>query len=252
VRAKNERNKIMRDVTHLTIPFSDQKTAWAIRVAPDYSPSEALAALGLPDYRGIIVLHGGASKMEPELIDRVRHFLIASLAPFAQQHHILVVDGGTHAGAMAAMGDARHAVGGTFPLVGVSPDQFVAYPGRPPAGENCAYLDESHSHFILVEGGEFGIESDLLVGLLQAADKPGFALIINGGEIVFKEIQMHAARGNRVVIIQGSGRVADELTNPWNERRRELPPGAHLEFVDINAPERFREMLVRWLVSWAH
>jgi hypothetical protein len=236
----------MRDVTHLTIPFN-HKVAWAIRVAPDYPPTEALDSLGLPEYRGIIVLHGGASKMEPELIERVRHFLTASLAPFAQQHQILVVDGGTHAGAMAAMGDARHAIGGTFPLVGVSPDQFVAYPGRPPGGEDCSYLDESHSHFVLVEGGEFGIESDLLVGLLQASGKPGIALIINGGGIVFKEVQMHAERGNRIVIVRGSGRVADELADPGNERRRELPPGTHLEIVDINAPERFREMLARWL-----
>lgn len=237
----------MRNFIPLTIPFNEQQAALAIRVAPDYSPAEALHALNLPPYRGIVVLHGGASNMEPDLIDQVQHFLTASLAQFAQEHQILVVDGGTHAGAMAAMGDARRAVGGTFPLVGVSPNQFVTYPGRPPANEDSAPLDESHSHFILVEGGEFGIESDLLVGLLQAVNVPGIALIINGGEIVFKEVQMHAKRGNRVVLVRGSGRVADELATPGSERSRVLPPGARLEFVDLYAPEVFRAMLWQWL-----
>lgn len=236
----------MREITHLTIPFSNQQAAKAIRVAPDCPPAEALKALNLPDYHGMVVLHGGASKMEPDLIDRVRRFLIGSLAPFAQHRRILVVDGGTHAGAMGAMGDARRAVEGTFPLVGVSPYEFVAFPGHPATNDDMAPLDESHSHFILVEGGEFGIESDLLVGLLQASGKPGIALIINGGEIVLKEIQMHAERGSRVVIVRGSGRVADEIAAPDHEHRQSLPPDAHLEFVDINAPEVFRVMLGYW------
>jgi hypothetical protein len=243
----NREDKIMRDALHLTIPFSDKKAARAIQVTPDYPPAEALAALGLPEYSGIITLHGGAANMEPELVTQVRHFLTDSLAPFAQQYQILIVDGGTRAGAMAAMGDARRAVGGTFPLVGVCPIEFIAYPGHPPTHEDSAYLDESHSAFILVEGGEFGVESDLLVGLLQAAGKPGFALIINGGGIVFKEIQMHAVRGNRVVLVQGSGRIADELAAPGNERLQELPLGTQLEFVDLQDPGQFREMLVRWL-----
>jgi hypothetical protein len=237
------RYSIMLDVTHIAIPFDQDNVAWAVRVPPNYSPQDTLSALALPFYRGIIVLHGGAGGMEPDRIEEVRRFLVTSLAPFAEQHRLLLVDGGTRAGAMQAMGDARHQIGGTYPLVGVCPSDLVAYPGGPPPGDPRCPLDAHHSHFILVEGSRFGVESALLVGLLRAAERPGFALIINGGKIVNHEAQAHAGQGNMLVTVQGTGRAADALADPTSDLRAALPPGTRLQVVDVHAPEAFTALL---------
>jgi hypothetical protein len=242
----------MNDIEHLTIEFEDQ-TAHAIRVPRDYPPAQALATLELPDYHGVIVLHGGAGGMSADEVQAVQSFLTESLAPFAEQYRILIIDGGTQAGAMLAMGDARDAVRGTYLLLGVCPEGVVDFPTGTPADQaNTSLLDSSHSHFILVDGDDFGDESELLVGLLQATGKPGFALVINGGGIVYKEVQAHAQAGNTIVTVRGSGRVADDLADPNNERRASLPANTRLEIANIRAPQTFRHLLRRLLLPAGH
>lgn len=239
----------MLDTTHVSIHFDAQQVAEAICVAPDAPPAQVLAALHLPPTHGVIVIHGGAGGMEATLIDQVRRFLIASVAPFAEQHRILVLDGGTRAGVTQAMGEARANIGGTFPLVGVCPRRFAAFPGGPALNQDRYPLEPSHSHFVLVEGDQFGVESDLLVGMLQATEQPGLALIINGGTVVAEEISAHAQIGNTLVTVRGSGRAADELADPNSERRAALPPDAHIEIANLQAPGIFRRLLGRLLLA---
>jgi len=232
----------------ITIPFEGQ-IASAVRVMPDTPPREALEALRLPPYAGMVVMHGGASKMTPEQIDTVRPLLTSVLAPLAEERRWLVVDGGTHAGAMAAMGEARRAIGGTFPLLGACPAGLIAYPGGPEPDDEHVPLDPWHSHFLFVDGDEFGIESDLLVGLLRAAEQPGVALIVNGGELVYHEALLHARLGNPLVIVAGTGRVADEIAAPNSERRKAMPPGAPLHIVSLEQMDEFAHLLDRLLAA---
>ncbi|MBN1202504.1 MAG: hypothetical protein JXJ20_11655 [Anaerolineae bacterium] len=237
----------MNHITQWSIRFGKQRIASAIRVAPDCPPEEVLAALKLPSFTGVIVMHGGAGGMDADTVTRTRRFLATSLAPLAEARRLLVIDGGTYAGSVAAMGDARRDVGGTYPLVGVCPMRFASYPGGPSPDDDHFPLDASHTHFVLVEGDEFGVESELLVGLLQAAGKPGAALIINGGEIVANEALAHAQQGNALITVRGTGRVADELADPNSERRAALPPDSRLEIANLHAPDMFTALLERVL-----
>lgn len=231
-----------------TIQFDATHRAQALYVQPDAPPAEVLAALDLPPYRHVITLHGGAGNMAPELVGAVQDFLARGLVPLAEQEHILVADGGTDVGVMHAMGAARAQQRGTFPLVGVTPRRFVRFPGSPTDGEREA-LNPAHTHFVLVEGGDFGVESALLVGLLRASRRTGFALVINGGGIVFDEVQRHAAQGNPIVTVRGSGRVADELADPHSERRQQLPPDARLYVADLHSPQAFMTLAHRLLTG---
>lgn len=235
-------------MTPFSIPFNARQVAQAVRVLPDVAPAAALAALDLPPYEAVIVMHGGAGGIDPVVLDRFRAYLMVSLAPFAEEHRVLVVDGGTNSGTMDAMGDARRDTGGTYPLLGISPTGTVSYPTGPAPDESHYPLDPSHSHFVLVEGDAFGVESDLLTGMLQAAGKPGIALIVNGGDIVLKEAQTHARLGNTLVVIRGSGRMADELATPGSEVRATLPPTTVLVTVDLDVPDAFRATLARLLL----
>jgi len=177
----------MGNDARISIRFDREHTATAVRAGAHESPARVLTALSLPPYDGMIVVHGGAANMENELIDPVRAFFIAGLAPFAQSRRILIVDGGTQIGVPRVMGEAREHIQGTYPLLGVVPHRCVVYPGGPVLDGERIPLNPSHTHFIFVEGDEFGAESGLLVGLLRASAKPGLALIVNGGDIVLKE-----------------------------------------------------------------
>lgn len=227
----------MAETQSLLIPLSPFFLARAVRVPLEIAPAQALAALGLPPYRGIMVVHGGAAKMEAAFLDDVQRFADQCIAPFAQAHRILIVDGGTDVGVSSVMGLARQHVNGTYPLVGILPHGQALYPGGPPAAGERYALNGAHTHFILVEGDEFGTESDLMVGLLAAAGVPGLALVINGGEIVLREVQAHVARGSTLVTVRGSGRIADDLADPHSPVRESLAPGARLHVADLRSPE---------------
>lgn len=236
----------MADFPRLTIPF-EGALARAIRVPVDVDARAALAALDLPPYRAIVVMHGGAGGMEPELIDDVARFFALGLAPFAEQHRVLIADGGTRAGTMAALGAARQAIKGTFPLVGVAPLGAVSYPGGRLPSDDLAPLDAGHSHFVLIEADSFGAESSLLVDLLRAAGMPGAALAVNGGPIVRQEVAAHAALGNPVIAVGGSGRVADELIDPHSALRAEIS-GVRLEIAQLAQPSSLTAALERLLL----
>ncbi len=232
----------------LTIQFDATHRAQAIYVQPDAPPAGVLTALNLPPYRHVVTVHGGAGNMAIELVGAVQDFLLRGLIPLAEQEHILVADGGTDVGVMHALGAARAQAHATFPLVGVTPHRFARFPGSPTDGDREA-LNSAHTHFVLVEGDDFGVESALLVGLLRGSGRTGFALVINGGGIVFDEVKRHAAQGNPIVTVRGSGRVADELADPSSERRRQLPPDARLYVADLHSPQAFMGLAYRLLTG---
>lgn len=233
--------------TRFTITFDDQTTAAAVRATPETPPADAITALNMPPFGGTVIMHGGAGGMAPELVDAVRDFFRTGLAPVAEAHRLLVVDGGTRAGTVAAMGDARVQAKGTYPLVGIVPSETVAYPGGPAADDSHYPLDSGHSHFLLVEGDSFGIESELMTGIIRAVPAPGVALIVNGGQIVLAEAQRHAALGNTIIVVRGSGRMADELADPTSAAHATLDAAANLQIADLDQPGAFRALLARVL-----
>jgi hypothetical protein len=140
------------------------------------------------------------------------------LSRFAEEQHVAVVDGGTTAGVMGLLGFARKRRGYHFPLVGVAPEARVEYPGHDPATKQ-AELDPNHSHFVLVDGEDFGAESDLLASLGWAlsgeGQQPILGIVINGGAIVKQEAHARATGTPRfpLLVLEGSGRFADELAD---------------------------------------
>lgn len=78
-----------------------------------------------------------------------------------------------------------------------------------------ADLEDSHSHFVLVEGKEWGAESHLIQDLAKCVSGYGVAkvagILINGGNVALKEIGMAVERGIPMFVVEGSGRAADTV-----------------------------------------
>jgi hypothetical protein len=200
-----------------TISFHDGESAKAVVVPRQGDPDSVLSALGLKP-GPVIFIMGGAGFMEEESLRAIRSIVETGLAHFAEEHRVTVIDGGTATGVMAVMGTARRVSGYSFPLIGVAPHGQVEYPNHRLGGDDPVQLDVSHSHFVLVDGDEFGDESDMIAMLATAISRdrwlPALGLVINGGQIVRKEVYARSASNNMrfpLLVLAGSGRFADEL-----------------------------------------
>jgi hypothetical protein len=175
-----------------------------------------------------LVIIGGAGFMADDSLQRLQVLFDQVLAPLAQELHLTVIDGGTDAGVMRLMGQARHRLGGTFPLVGVlpqgqaklPPSVVASYPMSTdflssPEENPCHDLEPNHTHFLLIPGQDWGSESAWISELATtvATPKPALTLLINGGQIAALDLHINLAAGRPMLVVAGSGRLADAVAD---------------------------------------
>jgi hypothetical protein len=98
----------------------------------------AVRRLGFSQRRPVMVVVGGASRVADEDLRRIERLFQDVLVPVAKACEAVVVDGGTDAGVMKLMGQARRRSQGSFPLVGVSPAGLSVLPGNRANHEEAA------------------------------------------------------------------------------------------------------------------
>ncbi len=214
------------------VTFPNGRTACVAQVHAWTELATVLHKLGLQQLRPTLVLIGGASKISPEDLEHLRRLFVDVLAPLAQAFGAYVVDGGTDAGVMRLMGQARAVAAGTFPLIGVAPVGAVRVPGATEPGENSERLEPHHSHFVLVPGNQWGDESPWLahVATLLSQDSRSATILINGGEITWKDASQAVRSSRPMLVIAGSGRVADILAEAL--RGGQITDGRATELVE--------------------
>jgi hypothetical protein len=230
----------IREYQPYNITFDGGAQARAVYTPRYGDPESVVQALGLKAAPTIFII-GGAGFMDDDSVEDIRRMVENGLARFAQDRRVNVIDGGTAAGVMELMGEARTRGSYTFPLIGVAPLSQVEYPGhKPPTSK--ATLDKAHSHFVLSEGDDFGDESDMIAMLTTALTHdrrlPALGLVINGGQIAQREVYLRSSSGQMVfplLVLEGSGRFADELAQAASTRI--LPPDDADQFRQILAAD---------------
>lgn len=197
----------------------------AMQVSPDEDVEAIIDTFGLITPRPCIFITGGAGGMSDEDVHSTETIIRDGVAAFAKDYHCTVVDGGTEAGVMKMIGNARRQMDYKFPLVGVAPLGKVSYPGWQNPGHE-AYLEAGHSHFVLVRGDEWGDESHTLVNLALRVSgmskSPVIGVLINGGRIAEKEVYLATSRQDPkipILILDGSGRTADTISTAYKTGR---------------------------------
>lgn len=195
------------------LTFPNQLCAKAIQVHNVVELSEALLTIGLHRTRPTLVLVGGASGIGEADKARLQQLFTDKIAPLAQELGVAVVDGGTDAGIMRFMGQARTQSGGTFPLIGVAALGTVIVPNVPAPSSDAAPLEPNHTHFILVPGTNWGDESPWLAYIATVLSQgfPSATIVVNGGEITFQDVSYSVQANRPVVTLDGTGRTADKL-----------------------------------------
>ena len=202
------------------IEFPDRKTRCIFPVARPQL-SEALTELNLESGFPVIVLIGGAIEDKESVIADMS---IHTIARLAQENKALVICGGTDMGVMAVIGQVRSEHSYTFPLVGITLEDLVAWPGGPQStkflwwGKERWQLEPHYPYFILVPGSQFGDESAWIDDAAEIFSK-GFhsvTVLINGGEISRKDIQLSLERKRPVIALSRTGRLADEISRDFD------------------------------------
>lgn len=177
-----------------------------VRVAPSEPLTAAVERLGIPAGRPVLILVGGANDVGPAELDAVDKFVQTVVVPVIRSLGTAVVDGGTDSGIMRSLGRAAAATGVDTPLVGVAVAALVE------EGSGTG-LEPHHSHVLLVDGREWGDESEALsdVAAQLAAGAPTATVLLNGGEVSRRDVSHSLRRGRPVVVVKNTGRLADEL-----------------------------------------
>jgi hypothetical protein len=178
--------------------------------------AQAISGLGLEGRYPVIVLIGGEIEESYALATRKA---IEAISRVAEDLHAVVVCGGTELGIMAEIGQTRARNGYKFHLLGVAPEELVTWPDGPRNtkllwwGKKRWPLESHYSHFILVPGSQFGDESPWIVdtATILSNDQKSVTILINGGEVSRKDIQLSLEDGRRVIALSRTGRLADEL-----------------------------------------
>jgi hypothetical protein len=197
-----------------TISFPDRQT---LCVFPNERSNlvQAIAELGLKGRYPVIVLIGGEIDEQADATRRA----IQAVAKTAEDLNAVVVCGGTDMGIMAEVGQIRSRNGYKFPLVGVTPEALVTWPSGPRStkflwwGEKRWQLESHYSHFILVPGNQFADQSPWIIdtATLLSKEHRSVTILINGGEVSRKAIELSLENGRPLIALSRTGRLADEL-----------------------------------------
>ena len=173
--------------------------------------STTLTNLNLAEAKPTLVIIGGASHLSDSDYQRIKSLFFTTIAPLAEELDLYVVDGGTDAGVMQLIGQARTALKATFPLIGVTPVDLLSLPDRPSQEADAALLEPNHTHCIAVPGNQWGDESSWMSAIATrlAQHKPSIFMLINGGAIALKDAAANIDANRSGIVIQGSGRTAD-------------------------------------------
>jgi hypothetical protein len=224
----------------IELAFSSTHTAHAARVEDLADLPGALLDLGLRPPYLTLVLAGGASGVVDGDFARLRPLFAESLAPLAESLGAAVVDGGTDAGVMQMMGQARASGPYHFPLIGLLGERLtngLGHLGR----SNRAPLEPHHTHFILAQHIS---DLDEPIWLSRTASAlsgsmPSVTLLVNGGAIAYREVSQSIADGRPVLVVAGSGRAADRLAQAMrgkaaDRQDQELAASGLLHLIDLS------------------
>jgi len=170
-------------------------------------------SLGFVTPRPVLVLIGGAGGVSELQVSDLTGYLRRYVLPAVHRVGAVVVDGGTDSGVMRAIGRMRRDAPTDFPLIGVvaggvlEPDPAAATAGA------AVVLEPHHTDLLVVPGEDWGDEVPWLGGIATAlaGPCPSVTLLVNGGEIAYRDMAESLHHDRPVVVLAGSGRTADDI-----------------------------------------
>jgi SLOG in TRPM, prokaryote len=242
--------QIQQEIRAREIAFPNGNRARLVEPPAGANAADIIRALDIRQPQVLVLVIGGARGFDAPAKSRLTQMFSRGVARAVVDVGGLIIDGGTEAGVMSMIGQGVADRGRKTPLLGVVPAGKVTYPGGPAEGsiEDGAPLDPNHSHFVLVDSDVWGGETATMYALAEtlvnrvlgppmpvddstdgrAAAQPASATIpvvtvLAGGNTqgIAKDEALASVRcGWPIIVIEGSGRLADEIAHLWRKKQR--------------------------------
>ena len=200
----------------------------------------------------MVVLNGGTAPFGSEMDERVRLLIADGLARTAAAEGLTIITGGSDAGVFSLLGNGLGDQS-SVACIGVAPAARVTWPGRADPAPDAVPLEPHHTHFVLVDGDEWGDELGTMLRLAAAVAGLGssLAILAGGGDITKRELVAHIRAGREVVVLAGSGRLADDVASAVAARGDARDPMIHEAATSdrvillgaTDGPDRLRELI---------
>ncbi|MBO9205449.1 MULTISPECIES: DUF4231 domain-containing protein [Niastella] len=227
------------------VSFPNKNTARVVIPSDTESIETIHQALAIPNYKSVILVLGGAESIAAEIKPNLSQLFDRGIAKAVIQAEALVIDGGTLSGVMQLMGEGLAGRDARIKLVGIAPESLVTYPTKNTNGSPALVeLEPNHSHFVLTPGKQWDDATATFYQLVRywihstnktssnTEDKtPCLALLAGGGAISKNEV-LYAVRKNiPVIVIAGSGGLADEIAKAITDKATNSPDRQIAEIV---------------------
>jgi hypothetical protein len=225
------------------IRFSNSQS-FCVFPADSENVQQSIAELKLNESYPVIVLIGGYVQNEhADITQKAVH----AIAKIAEEQKALVICGATNLGVMSLIGKIRIEKQYAFPLLGITVGSLVTWPGGPRSGRFLWWgkkrwqLAPGYSHLILTPGKEFGDESPWIVdaATVLSKGKRSVTVLIEGGAIARKDINLSLKANRTVIALAGTGRLADELASQTEKPENVISVPAAEEHMLIQTIENY-------------
>ncbi len=186
-----------------TIEFANGNKARFLRTSASADVNDIISVLDLSHCKSILIINGRTSELDSQAENRLKD-IFKHLAKFIHQESITVVTGGSNAGLFQLFGQAIGQAGGPeAPLVGVTVSGLAG----------IHRLEPHHTHFILVEGNEWGDETSIMYNLVSvlANFRPCLALFAGGGKITLLEMLQNVSQNREMILVEGIGGITEAI-----------------------------------------
>ena len=172
-----------------------------------------LAQLGLRRPVPVLVVSGTTADLEPWLAERLLPMLAGAVA-VAAEHGVAIVTGGTDAGVFHLLGLVlSSAAQRPRVVVGVAPDALVSSGSGHEPEQGRVPVAPQLSVLVRVPGNSWGDETAALSAVVAqlSGSSRVVVLLAGGGDVSRRELVEHLASGRSVVVVAGTGRLADAV-----------------------------------------
>ncbi len=184
-----------------------------LKVPPTIDPEEIVDRMKLREVRSTLIINGGTSELSAERREDIGQAMLTAVIELARWPGPALVTGGTDAGVFSVLGEAIDEVGFTGPVIGIVPAGKVDADGA--GGDDRKPVEPHHTHVVAVDGGHWGDETPVMMGLSDAlaGQGPVAVVVAGGGDIAEREVSGHKTSGRCVITLEGTGRLADQLAS---------------------------------------
>lgn len=227
---------IETSLTPRRITFPNQNSALLLTPPSEANAAEILAALNLESPSAVLLMLGETDGLDETTQAHLTQLFSRGIARAAASTKAVIIDGGCHSGIMALMGKGVADRGHKSALVGVAPAEKVMEPDTTTTTDNgCEPLDPNHSHFVLSSGSQWGDETELMFKLVEELGQsvPVVVVLVNGQDRAKTQVTQGVRNNWPIIIIKGSGGLADEITN-LRQVRPPFIPDADLAEITVD------------------